>query len=109
MDTNGGVTDSRSESGTFEVTRTTHDWATTPPSIAIVETIAAIEDTDPVAISTDGGLTLADHVDPDSLDALVTEERTTVDSVTVPIGDYSIRITDRELIVHLREEPERRE
>ncbi|MFC6719419.1 HalOD1 output domain-containing protein [Natrialbaceae archaeon GCM10025810] len=44
--------------------------ATTPPSLAIVQTIAVMEDVDPMD-AREFGLRLYDHVDPEALDRLL--------------------------------------
>lgn len=43
----------------------------TPASIAVMQAICALENVDPVAASTDLGITLYDHVDPESLDTVL--------------------------------------
>lgn len=99
METEGGASDSTGGSAAPTVVRTTYDWATTAPSIAIVETVAAIEGTDPVALSTDEGLTLGDYVDPEALDTLVADERGAVRELTVSVDGYTVRIDGNEVVV----------
>lgn len=79
--------------------RVEHEFdAETPPSIAIVQAIAALEDVDPLEFSSDLGIRLYDHVDPGALDDIVAETRDGA-SVTVELtlhdGDrYAVRIRD---------------
>lgn len=81
------------------VVRTDYDWSATAPSTAIVEAIAAAEDVDPVALATDEGTPLYEHVDPDALDALVTDQRANRVAMSLTIDGYTVRIADTELIV----------
>ncbi|MFC6719461.1 HalOD1 output domain-containing protein [Natrialbaceae archaeon GCM10025810] len=43
----------------------------TPASIAIIQAICALEDVDPMAVTSDLGIRLYDHVDPEALDRIV--------------------------------------
>ncbi|SEP96642.1 HalOD1 output domain-containing protein [Natrinema salaciae] len=72
----------------------THD-ETTPASIAVVYAVAAALDTDPLECSTERGFTLYDHLDPEALDALVTDDRRggTV-TVELELNDHLLRVTD---------------
>lgn len=56
--------------------------ADTPPSIAIVRSIAVLEDADPMESGPALGIRLHDHVDSEALDRLVTRNR---DDVTLTI------------------------
>ncbi|RQH02584.1 HalOD1 output domain-containing protein [Natrarchaeobius oligotrophus] len=67
-----------------------YDWSRTTPSFAVVDTIAGLEGVDPVDLSTAFGTTLFDHVDPESLDTLVTADGNV--SIAFPIDDYFVRI-----------------
>lgn len=49
-----------------EAIRATFDWASTSPSTAVIETVAAVSDSEPMAI-----VPLYEAVDPDALDSLV--------------------------------------
>lgn len=75
-----------------------HYDAETPPSIAIVQAIAALENVDPTAFSTDLGLRLYDHLDPEALNRLVTNDggiaAVTVDLTLHDDQHYSVRIRD---------------
>ena len=75
----------------------------TPPSIAIVEAIATIENVDPMDSSTDLGITLYDHVDPTALDQLVTENSgdsaLTVDLTVHNDYQYDVRVLDSGCLV----------
>ncbi|WP_226479449.1 HalOD1 output domain-containing protein [Natrinema amylolyticum] len=68
---------------------------TTPASIAVVYAISAALETDPIDCSTEHGFTLYDHLDPEALDALVTDDRRdgTV-TVELSVNDHLLRITD---------------
>ncbi|WP_222918665.1 HalOD1 output domain-containing protein [Natrinema sp. SYSU A 869] len=68
---------------------------TTPASIAVVYAISAALDTDPIDCSTEHGFTLYDHLDPEALNALVTDDRRN-GSVTVELSlnDHLLRVTD---------------
>lgn len=85
-----------------ELVRETYDWATTIPSLAIIETIAAVEDTDPVGLSEDNEIALGDYFDPEALDQLIADGHQTVASVTVAIEHYTIRLTDGGLVMYDR-------
>lgn len=43
----------------------------TPASIAIIQAICALEDVDPMEVTSDLGIRLYDHVDPEALDTIV--------------------------------------
>lgn len=45
--------------------------AETPPSIAVVRAISALEGIDPMNMPAEGGFVLSDHIDPAALDALL--------------------------------------
>lgn len=77
--------------------RERYDWSETDPSLAILEALATIEETDPIALFSGRGRTLYDHVDPEALDSLV-ESATEID-LSVPIGGYRVRIDGEELAV----------
>lgn len=72
--------------------------AETPPSIAIVKAIAAIEDVDPVDSRTDLGIRLYDQIDPEALNRLVTDNgdvaTVTVDLTIHDEQQYAVRIRD---------------
>lgn len=72
--------------------------AETPPSIAIVQAIAVLENIDPMASSTHIGIRLYDHVDPEALNRLVTTNggvaAITVDLTLQEDHQYSVRIQD---------------
>ncbi|PSP78115.1 hypothetical protein BRC81_08715 [Halobacteriales archaeon QS_1_68_20] len=61
----------RDHDGSEELIRSEYDWTTSDPSTAVVEAIALVEDTDPVALSRAQEITPSDSVDPDALDRLV--------------------------------------
>lgn len=74
----------------------------TPPSIAIVQAIAIIENADPTELPSEAGITLYDHIDPDALDRLVGE--TDVAAVTIDLGfapghQYAVQIRETGQVV----------
>lgn len=73
-----------------------------PPSIAIVQAIAAIENVDPMESPAALGVRLHDHVDPDALDRLVTADG--VAAVTVDLHlqnghEYAVQVRETGQIV----------
>lgn len=53
-----------------------HEYdAATPPSIAVVEAVCAVENIDPMYMSSETEFVLGDHIDPSTLDSLF-EDRT---------------------------------
>lgn len=69
----------------------------TPPSIAIIHAIAAIENTDPRSLTEELGMTLYDHLDPEALDRLATD--TTELTITVGLHlnseqEYAVQIDE---------------
>jgi uncharacterized protein (UPF0264 family) len=85
--------------GDARIVRTECDWSVTAPSTVLVEAIAAVEDVDPVDQAADGGDPLYEHVDPDALDSLVTDQRPNGLTMALNVNGYGVRITDTELIV----------
>lgn len=79
--------------------RTEYDWTTTEPSVAIVESIAALEGTDPLAFPGDRELVLQEYVEVDALDRLVGSQQGGVSDITVEVDQYTVRISGRELVV----------
>lgn len=67
-----------------------YDWSTTRPSIAIIDSIAALENEDPLEMSTTLEMPLYEYVNPEALDALITEARRI--SVSLSVGRYSVDI-----------------
>lgn len=72
--------------------------ATIPPSIAIVRSIAAIEDVDPVDSPRDLGITLFEQIDPEALDRLLTDDggggAVTVDLTLQNGHRYTVHVED---------------
>ncbi|WP_049923984.1 HalOD1 output domain-containing protein [Halopiger djelfimassiliensis] len=84
--------------------RVEHEYdAETPPSIAIVQAIAAIEGIDPMNSPAALGITLYDHVDTEALDRLVTDD--SVGAITIDLAieterRYAVRVrTNGRLVV----------
>lgn len=99
MSDDGRDTDDDATSDDTTIVRRDHDWAATAPSTAIVEAIAAAEGVDSVALATDEDTPLYEYVDPDALNALVTDQRANGVTLTVTIGGYSVRIAGTELTI----------
>lgn len=78
--------------------RSDFDWSTTDPSVAVVEGIAAVDNSDPVALSQEG-INLGEHIDPDALDTLLDGGDAGLDAVYFTVGEYTVQITDSELLV----------
>jgi hypothetical protein len=72
------------------VSRTTqYDRTTTEPSTVIVETIAAVRECEPTAITP-----LFDSVDPDALDALLTTPHSDTDvEVTLALDGFDVTVS----------------
>jgi hypothetical protein len=87
--------------GDGELTEFEYDRMVTVPSTAVIEAIAAVEDTDSIGLSGEYGITLYEHVDTDALDRLVSTERTTDIEVTIGVDDYTVWVNpDRVLVAH---------
>lgn len=69
------------------------NWSTKSPSIAVVETIATIENSEPENLP----LRLYDYVNPVALDRLMNNDTTI--SVSFSIDEYQVQIDDQTLIV----------
>ncbi|SDK71666.1 HalOD1 output domain-containing protein [Natronorubrum texcoconense] len=85
-----GASDRESPSGD-ETIRSRHDWAATSPSQAIVEAVATVEETTPVALVRETETTLYEYVDPEALDSLVGSDRS--GSVAVAFDIDSLHVT----------------
>lgn len=84
--------------------RETFDWSQTAPSTAVVETVAAVSDSDHTDLDI-----LADAIDPDALDRLVRrpDRRHPGGLVTFRFGGYEVVVHgDGELIVTSVEKPD---
>ncbi|QLG26554.1 hypothetical protein HUG10_02915 [Halorarum halophilum] len=77
--------------------RAQYDWSEMTPSVAVVETIAAVENVEPDELVFGQGLPLSEYFDPDALDSLVTH-----DDITIAFtGDeYQIRIDGSHVGIH---------
>ncbi|MFD1565435.1 HalOD1 output domain-containing protein [Haloarchaeobius amylolyticus] len=81
-----------------DLVRVEYRYDDTPPSIAIVRAIAALEDVDPMESSADLGIVLYDQIDPEALDNFVAA---TTDRATVSV-DLVLR-NDRQYTVQIRD------
>ncbi|NUB92180.1 hypothetical protein HTZ84_06650 [Haloterrigena sp. SYSU A558-1] len=76
--------------------------AGTPPSLAIVRAIAALENTDPTALPAECGVQLSDHIDPEALDRLTTDASDVVVTIELGLHDeshYTVQIRDSERLI----------
>lgn len=76
-----------------------YDRRITPPSIAVIEAIASVEDVDPIDVSSANGMTLHDHVDTDALDRLLAAGSGTAVSITFPVTEYRVWIESDEITI----------
>lgn len=67
-----------------------YDREEIPPSRAVVEAIADVEDVDPVELSTGGGATLYDHVEPDALDRFVSSDTIANPEIRMSVDEYTV-------------------
>lgn len=89
--------------GEVTVSETEIDWSDRDPSTAVIEAIASIEESDPVALAASWGTTLYDNVDPDALNTLVRNGHENNTAITFTIADYTVWIGESELVVALTE------
>lgn len=73
------------------------DWSQTPPSVAIVEAIASLENSTPVDLPTTHGIVLFDTIDPEALDTLVTTCESL--SLSFSVDEYDVQITGNTLTI----------
>lgn len=84
--------------GTHEtLVRQSYDWSETPPSIAVLHALAAIEDVPPTDLHDEAGITLYGTVDLEALDALLTHESDI--SLSFSVENYTVFIEDEVLTV----------
>ena len=86
-----GVSD-RGSISEGETIRSHHDWATTAPSQAVVEAVATVEETTPVALARETGTTLYDSVDPEALDSLIGSDRSGPVEIAFDIGSLHVTV-----------------
>ena len=65
------------------------DWSETTPSMAVIDAIASVENTEPTDVVEELDTTLFDHVDPEALDALITGDNPV--SISFTIDEYEVR------------------
>lgn len=76
------------------------DHATTAPSTALVEALASMKNTDPIALLEEEDVSLGDSIDLDALDRLMEDGREKdVEAITLSIDGYSVRIEAGEVVV----------
>lgn len=78
--------------------RSSYDWSVTPPSLAVIDAVAAVEGMEPMQFSQSLETTLFDHVDPEALDVIVTGGEEV--SITFEIGEYAVDIAGNEVTIH---------
>lgn len=72
----------------------------TPPTVAVLEAIATLEETDPTALGDECGLVLYDHLDPQALDALFAGASGVSVRVTIEAdATYGVRLTPERVTV----------
>lgn len=76
-----------------------YDSVHIPPSIAIIEAIADIKNTEPAELSKSRELMLNDYIDVEALDHLLTGETSV--SVSFTVERYQIRIDNETLAIRL--------
>lgn len=79
------------------VIRQSYDWSETPPSIAVLRALAAVEGVPPTDLHTEAGITLYETVDLEALDALFAHESDI--SVSFRVGAYTVLLDDDLLTV----------
>ena len=83
-----------------------YNQSVTSPSMAVIEAIASVEDTDPVCLSTFEGTTLYDYVDTDALDRLLTDGGVDDLSITLTTDEYTVWMEeDRIIVAHTASTP----
>jgi hypothetical protein len=83
--------------------RVTHDRDGRSPSLAVVEGIARLAGVETAALGAETGVVLYDHVDPDALNALVTENPDVDASLSFTIDEYDVRVDGEEAVVRTDE------
>ncbi|UTF55878.1 HalOD1 output domain-containing protein [Natronosalvus rutilus] len=81
-----------------ESVQTRYDWSDVDPSMAVINALASLEDVRPVNLSDEVDGTLYDFVDPEALDALVTDKSTI--SISFMITEYEVHIDGDKLQVY---------
>ncbi|WP_121744874.1 HalOD1 output domain-containing protein [Natronorubrum halophilum] len=81
----------------YESIQSQYDWSYIAPSEAVIDAIACLEDVESVALSVQLDTTLYDHIDPESLDTLVTGCSTL--SISFIVDEYKIQINGNTLII----------
>lgn len=79
------------------VIRQSYDWSETPPSIAVLRALAAVEGVPPTDLHTEAGIRLYDTVDLEALDALLTHQSGV--SVSFRVDEYTVLVEDDLLTV----------
>ena len=74
-----------------------YDISTVPPTTAIVEAIAELEDIDPIELERELGFTIYEYVHTDAFNKLVTESEDV--AVSFDIQDYHVWIDGNDLFV----------
>lgn len=83
---------------TYETeTQDRYNWAQTPPSVAIVEAIARIENCPPTELPTTHGIQLYNSINPEALDTLVTSSDPV--SLSFTLDEYDVQLTEETLTI----------
>jgi hypothetical protein len=73
------------------------EWKETPPSIALIEAIASLENCPLTELGPTHGIVLSETIDPEALDRLVTTGESV--SVVFSVDKYDVKLTDKILII----------
>ncbi|MFC6764824.1 HalOD1 output domain-containing protein [Natrinema soli] len=74
-----------------------YEWSETPPSIAIIEAIASLENCPSTELGPTHGIVLSETIDPEALDRLVTTSESM--SVVFSVDKYDVKLTETMLLI----------
>lgn len=77
--------------------QTQYDWSKKAPSRAVIEAVSVMENVEPVDLAEELDTALYDHVDPESLNSLVTADTHT--KISFAFKDYHVEIDENILCV----------
>lgn len=80
-----------------------YEWSETPPSVAITQTIADFEHTDPMQTLGTDESPLYEYVDTDALDTLIKSD--TPLALTFPVSQYHVHISGNTVCISAPENP----
>lgn len=76
-----------------ESVQSQYDWSTRRPSVALIEAISVIENVEP----TDLPVTLSDHIDPEALNALTTNDSRV--TISFLLDEYRVHVNGDGLVI----------